>query len=40
VETAPVVKREGASLFVAGSHIFRPSDPAAAYRELAEAVGA
>jgi ribulose-phosphate 3-epimerase len=39
VETAPVVKREGASLFVAGSNIFRATDPAAAYRELAEAVG-
>ena len=39
VETAPAVKREGASLFVAGSHIFRAPDPASAYRELAEVVG-
>jgi ribulose-phosphate 3-epimerase len=34
VDTAPVVKREGASLFVAGSHIFREPDPGAAYQEL------
>ena len=40
VETAPLVKREGAALFVAGSTIFGAGDPAAAYRELAEAVGA
>jgi ribulose-phosphate 3-epimerase len=40
VDTAPLVKREGASLFVAGSAIFGASDPAAAYRELAEVVGA
>jgi ribulose-phosphate 3-epimerase len=39
VETVPLVKREGASLFVAGSQIFRATDPASAYRELAEAVG-
>jgi ribulose-phosphate 3-epimerase len=39
VETAPGVKREGASLFVAGSHIFRAPDPAAAYRDLVEAIG-
>jgi ribulose-phosphate 3-epimerase len=38
-ETAPVVKREGASLFVSGSQIFRAPDPAAAYREIAQAVG-
>jgi ribulose-phosphate 3-epimerase len=38
IETAPSVKREGASLFVAGSNIFRADDPAAAYRELAETV--
>jgi ribulose-phosphate 3-epimerase len=37
-ETAPVVKREGASLFVCGSQIFHAPDPAAAYREIAEAV--
>jgi ribulose-phosphate 3-epimerase len=40
VETAGLVKREGASLFVAGSAIFGADDPAAAYRQLAEAVGA
>jgi ribulose-phosphate 3-epimerase len=40
VETAPAVRREGASLFVAGSQIFHAPDPASAYRELAEAVGA
>jgi ribulose-phosphate 3-epimerase len=37
-ETAPSVKREGASLFVSGSQIFHAPDPAAAYREIAEAV--
>jgi ribulose-phosphate 3-epimerase len=37
-ETAPVVKREGATLFVSGSQIFHAPDPAAAYREIAEAV--
>jgi ribulose-phosphate 3-epimerase len=37
--TAPSVKREGASLFVSGSHIFHAPDPAAAYRQLAEVVG-
>jgi ribulose-phosphate 3-epimerase len=40
VETAPAVKREGASLFVAGSQIFHAPDPASAYRELAKAAGA
>jgi ribulose-phosphate 3-epimerase len=39
-QTGPVVKREGASLFVAGSQIFHAPDPAAAYREIAAAVGA
>jgi ribulose-phosphate 3-epimerase len=39
-ETAPSVKREGASLFVAGSSIFGTGDPASAYRDLAGAVGA
>jgi ribulose-phosphate 3-epimerase len=39
-ETGPAVKREGASLFVAGSQIFHASDPAAAYRELAASVDA
>jgi len=38
VGTAPAVKREGASLFVAGSQIFHAPDAAAAYRELAEAI--
>jgi ribulose-phosphate 3-epimerase len=38
VETARAVRREGASLFVAGSQIFHAPDPAAAFRELAEAV--
>ena len=37
-ETAPSVKREGASLFVSGSQIFHADDPAAAYREIAEVV--
>jgi ribulose-phosphate 3-epimerase len=37
-ETAPLVKREGASLFVSGSQIFHTADPAAAYREIAEVV--
>ena len=37
-ETAPSVKREGASLYVAGSQIFHTPDPAAAYREIAEVV--
>jgi ribulose-phosphate 3-epimerase len=37
-ETAPFVKREGASLFVSGSQIFHAPDPAAAYREIAEVV--
>ena len=37
-ETAPRVKREGASLFVSGSQIFHTPDPAAAYREIAEVV--
>jgi ribulose-phosphate 3-epimerase len=39
VETAPSVKREGASLFVAGSAIFGAPDAGAAYRELAETLG-
>ena len=37
-ETAPRVKREGATLFVSGSQIFHTPDPAAAYREIAEVV--
>ncbi len=39
-KTAPLVKREGATLFVSGSQIFHTPDPAAAYREIAEVVGA
>ncbi|MEO8092575.1 MAG: ribulose-phosphate 3-epimerase [bacterium] len=34
------VAEAGATLFVAGSAIFKEDDPAAAYREIAEAVGA
>ena len=37
-ETAPSVKREGATLFVSGSQIFHAPDPAAAYREIAAVV--
>jgi ribulose-phosphate 3-epimerase len=37
-ETAPSVKREGATLFVSGSQIFHTPDPAAAYREIAAVV--
>jgi ribulose-phosphate 3-epimerase len=39
-ETAAATARAGATLFVAGSSIFGTGDPAAAYREIAEAVGA
>jgi ribulose-phosphate 3-epimerase len=39
-ETAPLLKREGASLFVAGSQIFHAPDAASAYREIAGAVDA
>jgi ribulose-phosphate 3-epimerase len=39
-KTAPLVAVEGANLFVAGSAIFGKDDPAAAYREIAESVGA
>jgi ribulose-phosphate 3-epimerase len=38
--TGPGVADAGASLFVAGSAIFGKDDPAAAYREIAGAVGA
>ncbi len=38
--TGPGIADAGASLFVAGSAIFGKPDPAAAYREIAEAVGA
>jgi ribulose-phosphate 3-epimerase len=38
--TAGVVADAGASLFVAGSAVFRAGDPAAAYAEIAAAAGA
>jgi ribulose-phosphate 3-epimerase len=38
-ETVASVADEGATLFVAGSAIFRASDPAAAYAEIAAAAG-
>jgi len=37
--TGPLVGKQGASLFVAGSAIFGSDDPAAAYAEIATAVG-
>jgi ribulose-phosphate 3-epimerase len=40
VETAPACAEAGATLFVAGSAVMGASDPAAAYRRLAEAAGA
>ena len=39
-QTAGPVAAAGATLFVAGSSIFGAADPAAAYREIAAAVGA
>ncbi len=39
-ETARITRDAGATLFVAGSSIFGTPDPAAAYREIASAVGA
>jgi ribulose-phosphate 3-epimerase len=39
-ETAPRTAAAGARVFVAGSYVFGADDPAAAYRELAESVGA
>jgi ribulose-phosphate 3-epimerase len=39
-DTAPACAAAGASLFVAGSHVFGSADPAAAYRALAESVAA
>jgi ribulose-phosphate 3-epimerase len=39
-DTAPGCRQAGANLFVAGSAIFGESDPAGAYRKLAEAAGA
>jgi ribulose-phosphate 3-epimerase len=38
--TAGAASSAGATLFVAGSSIFRAEDPAAAYREVAAAAGA
>jgi ribulose-phosphate 3-epimerase len=38
--TAPLTEQAGATLFVAGSAIFRVAEPAAAYREIAAAAGA
>src|SRR5947209_3041732 len=38
--TAPRCADAGASLFVAGSHVFGAQDPAAAYRSIAESVDA
>ena len=38
--TAPTVSQAGARLFVAGSAIFGADDPAVAYAEIAQAIGA
>jgi ribulose-phosphate 3-epimerase len=38
--TAPTCAEAGATLFVAGSHVFGAEDPAAAYRAVAQAAGA
>lgn len=38
--TAGPTQAAGANLFVAGSAVFGSPDPAAAYREIAEAAGA
>jgi ribulose-phosphate 3-epimerase len=38
--TAPACSQAGANVFVAGSAIFGADDPAAAYREIAQAIGA
>ncbi|HUN78520.1 MAG TPA: ribulose-phosphate 3-epimerase [Solirubrobacteraceae bacterium] len=38
--TGPLCRRAGADVFVAGSAIFAEPDPAAAYRAIADAVGA
>jgi ribulose-phosphate 3-epimerase len=40
LETAPVCRRAGASVFVAGSAIFGAPEPGEAYRAIAVAVGA
>ena len=37
--TAPRTAAAGASVFVAGSYVFGSDDPAAAYREIADAIG-
>jgi ribulose-phosphate 3-epimerase len=37
---APACRQAGANVFVAGSAIFGADDPAAAYREIAQAIGA
>ena len=39
-ETAPRCADAGATLFVAGSHVFGAPDPAQRYEKLAEAIGA
>jgi ribulose-phosphate 3-epimerase len=39
-DTAPRCRQAGASVFVAGSAIFGAADPGAAYRAIADAVGA
>jgi ribulose-phosphate 3-epimerase len=39
-DTAPACRTAGASVFVAGSAIFGAADPGAAYRAIAESVGA
>jgi len=39
-QTAPACRRAGANVFVAGSAIFDSDDPGAAYRTIAEAIGA
>jgi ribulose-phosphate 3-epimerase len=39
-ETAPRCRDAGATLFVAGSHVFGAADPAARYTALADAIGA
>ncbi len=39
-ETAPQCRQAGANVFVAGSAIFGLDDPGAAYRAIAEAIGA
>jgi ribulose-phosphate 3-epimerase len=38
-DTAPLCAQAGATLFVAGSHVFGAPDPPARYRRLAEVIG-